>query len=187
MDDFRICSKCGKAKPFSEFYKDKKACNACEKERKHLAYIQNKEKLKEQSQRYYEEHREKILEYKKKWYRENPDKVLKHRENQRENCRLNEQRKRERLFELYNEIKQPCVKCGEDRLIAIEFHHIDPNDKSFTVSQSRNLDAVKEEVKKCVCLCANCHKEFHFLYGKKPKDPVGALKEYLGGDNHRKL
>lgn len=180
MDNSRVCTKCGKEKPLSGFYKDKRVCNDCEKIRKHLSYEKNKEHRQELSRKYYIEHADSVKEYKKRWYRENPDKVQKHRESQRENARNNERKRRERLFELYDELKTPCAKCGELRLIAIEFHHIDPSQKLFTISQSRNLDAVKEEAKKCVCLCANCHKEFHFLYGKKPKDPVMSLEEYLG-------
>jgi hypothetical protein len=29
-------------------------------------------------------------------------------------------------------------------------------------------------------LCRNCHKEFHYFYGTKPKKPVESLSEYLG-------
>ena len=180
MDENRLCSKCGIRKPLSDFYKGKRVCNDCEKIRKHLSYEKNKERALEQSRKYYAEHADAIKEYKKKWYRENPDKVKKHREYLKEYSRTKERERRKMLFDLYEELKTPCAKCGEQRHIAIEFHHIDPSQKSFTISQSRNLDAVKEESKKCVCLCANCHKEYHFLYGKKPKDPVGSLEEYLG-------
>ena len=180
MGDFRVCSKCGEEKPVTEFYKNKRVCNECEKKRKHLFYEKNKEKMLEQSRKYYQEHLEEITTYKKKWYTENHDKVAKSRANQREYSRRTEQKRRERLFELYGEIKTPCVKCGENRLVVIEFHHIDPSQKSFTISQQRNIEAAKEEAKKCVCLCANCHKEFHFLYGKQPKAPVESLEEYLG-------
>ena len=38
------------------------------------------------------------------------------------------------------------------------------------------------EIKKCVCLCSNCHDEFHYFYGDHPNDPVEALTKYLEGD-----
>lgn len=180
MDDFRVCSKCGEIKPIIEFYKDKRVCNKCEKERKHLFYEKNKERLQEQARKYYDEHKDEITAYKKKWYKENPDKVKKHRESQKENARMNERKRREKLFELYDEIKTPCAKCGESRLYVVEFHHIDPSEKEHTISQMRNLDLVREEAKKCVCLCANCHAEFHHFYGKHPEDPIGSLEEFLG-------
>jgi len=181
LSDLRVCTKCGVEKHISDFYKDKRVCNDCEKIRKHLNYLKNRERALEQSRQYYKEHADAVKEYKKRWYRENPEKVLKHREKQKEYLRIAEQKRRESLFKLYDELKTPCAKCGEKRLIAIEFHHIEPSKKNFTISQSRNLDAVREEAKKCICLCANCHKEYHFIYGKKPKDPVGSLEEYLGG------
>lgn len=183
MDDFRVCTKCGVQKPISEFYRDKRVCNECEKKRKHKFYEDNKARMQEQSRKYYEAHKPEIIAYKKKWYAENPDKVKKHREYLKEYSRVKERERREKLFALYDEIKTPCAKCGESRLYVIEFHHIDPGEKEHTVSQMRNLDKVREEVKKCVCLCANCHTEFHHLYGKYPNDPVGALKEYLRRDD----
>lgn len=79
-------------------------------------------------------------------------------------------------------LKRPCQKCGEDRLYIIQFHHIDPATKEFEVSQFRHfsLERCKTEAEKCVCLCSNCHDEFHYLYGQKPKNSVADLEEYLG-------
>ena len=79
--------------------------------------------------------------------------------------------------------RKPCQKCGEQRLYLIQFHHIDPATKEFCIGEGanvyKNLKIYEEEVKKCVCLCSNCHDEFHYFYGKRPKDPVNAIKEYL--------
>ena len=165
MDDLRLCPQCGNSKPRTDFYRKSRVCKSCA--------IEN-------SKKYYAEHVAEITAYKRKYYRDNPDKVAKHRANQKDNARIAEQRKREKLFALYDEVKTPCAKCGETRLYIIEFHHINPGEKERTISQMRNLDKVREEVKKCVCLCANCHREFHHFYGIRPADPVNALKEYLG-------
>lgn len=78
--------------------------------------------------------------------------------------------------------RKPCQKCGEQRLYLIQFHHIDPATKEFDISTgfaNRKVEICEEEVKKCVCLCSNCHDEFHYFYGANPEDPVNALKEYL--------
>lgn len=57
-----------------------------------------------------------------------------------------------------------CVKCGETRAHVLDFHHIDKNEKDFTIGQmKKGLKAIQEEIKKCVCLCANCHRDFHYL------------------------
>ena len=56
-----------------------------------------------------------------------------------------------------------CIRCGYNKCLkALEFHHIDPNKKDFTISNDhfKLLDAV-EESKKCILICSNCHKEFH--------------------------
>lgn len=56
-----------------------------------------------------------------------------------------------------------CVRCGYDKCLkALEFHHIDPTKKDFTISNDhfKLLDAI-EESKKCILICSNCHKEFH--------------------------
>lgn len=78
--------------------------------------------------------------------------------------------------------KKPCQKCGEQRLYLIQFHHIDPATKEFNVATNvlrKKTKTCEEEVKKCVCLCSNCHDEFHYFYGANPEDPVNAIKEYL--------
>lgn len=56
-----------------------------------------------------------------------------------------------------------CIKCGYDRCLkALEFHHLDPSKKDFTISNDHfKLKEAIEEVKKCVLLCSNCHKELH--------------------------
>lgn len=56
-----------------------------------------------------------------------------------------------------------CEKCGYDRYLgALDFHHLDPSEKDFTVGdRDFRLDQCVEEIKKCVMLCANCHREVH--------------------------
>ncbi|WNO29798.1 hypothetical protein [Bacillus phage SDFMU_Pbc] len=42
-----------------------------------------------------------------------------------------------------------------------EFHHIDPNEKIFGIGDSRKTRSIQancDEAKKCVMLCANCHR-----------------------------
>ena len=57
-----------------------------------------------------------------------------------------------------------CVKCGYKKCIeALEFHHVDPNGKDFSVAgKSLSFERMKKEVDKCILVCANCHKEIHY-------------------------
>jgi hypothetical protein len=56
-----------------------------------------------------------------------------------------------------------CALCGYARcLAALEFHHLDRDLKSYSVAArglTRSLQEAREEAKKCVLLCSNCHAE----------------------------
>ena len=58
-----------------------------------------------------------------------------------------------------------CVECNYSKTnSALEFHHIDPKEKDFSLSQKGNCYAwekVKKELDKCLLFCANCHREVH--------------------------
>lgn len=57
-----------------------------------------------------------------------------------------------------------CVICGYTKcLSALDFHHVDPTKKEFTISQLRTYswEKIQKELDKCVCLCKNCHAEVH--------------------------
>lgn len=56
-----------------------------------------------------------------------------------------------------------CSICGYKRSSkALEFHHIDPNEKDFTISgKSWSFERLKKEVDRCILVCANCHAEIH--------------------------
>lgn len=62
-----------------------------------------------------------------------------------------------------------CICCGYNRCEeALEFHHVDPNKKEVSWGSLRaNIRSLREilmEMKKCVLLCSNCHKEVHSKY-----------------------
>lgn len=59
-----------------------------------------------------------------------------------------------------------CCDCGYKKNIsALEFHHINPEEKSFGIDLRKcsnlNWDRLVEEVKKCILICSNCHRERH--------------------------
>jgi 5-methylcytosine-specific restriction endonuclease McrA len=65
-----------------------------------------------------------------------------------------------------------CERCGYDKFVgALEFHHTNPNEKDFHISQSghsRSWERVKQELDKCILLCSNCHKELHDELNQSP-------------------
>lgn len=80
-----------------------------------------------------------------------------------------EKQRHKKKMELIDSMKTPCVKCGEKRIRCISYHHLNPKEKDFTIAHlsKSNKEVIIEEIKKCVCLCLNCHHEFHYLEKKK--------------------
>jgi len=70
-----------------------------------------------------------------------------------------------------------CSKCNEKRYHLLDFHHLNPIQKLFQIGQgeSKGWERVKEEIKKCILLCKNCHADFHHL----EKINKITIKEYL--------
>lgn len=59
----------------------------------------------------------------------------------------------------------PCLVCGEARLPCLDLHHVNPNEKTWDISRllDRATDArFQKEVEKCVVLCSNCHRIWHY-------------------------
>lgn len=57
-----------------------------------------------------------------------------------------------------------CSNCGYNKnYSALHFHHL--RDKQFPLDSrnigNRSLESLRFELEKCICLCANCHAEFH--------------------------
>lgn len=72
----------------------------------------------------------------------------------------NRRNKKEKLVEQFG---GKCIVCGYKKYAgALDFHHINPKDKSFALSVkglSYSWDSLVEEAKKCVLVCKNCHTE----------------------------
>jgi hypothetical protein len=55
--------------------------------------------------------------------------------------------------------KHPCVDCGEDDPVVLEFDHL--RDKEFSIGKGmrdRPWKRVLAEMDKCEVVCANCHR-----------------------------
>lgn len=77
---------------------------------------------------------------------------------------IRRQREAKRKFVEYKGGK--CEKCGYNECLgALQFHHKDPSTKEFNISRLKSVNVcgeTKEELDKCILLCANCHAEEHW-------------------------
>lgn len=111
-----------------------------------------------------------MSERSKKYYLDNIDKV-----------KISMTKSKDKIRKWYIEYKSKvkCTKCDFKHTAAIEFHHLDPSKKDFTVGNAINNnkkeDEVRKELEKCIPLCANCHKIFHHL---ERKDKI-TIEAYL--------
>ena len=88
-----------------------------------------------------------------------------------------------------------CNICGYNKAIsALQFHHIYPEQKQYGLAQNgtcHNLDKDLSELKKCILVCANCHREIHQnFYSPKELQQMKIYKEeevkLAIEDNHKK-
>lgn len=94
--------------------------------------------------------------YGKKHYKKNKEKYLEKNTKHRKYLRA-----------YINRYKQycGCRVCGDKRFWVLDFHHIDPKEKDFTISLDINrfsIRTLKNELRKCEVLCANCHRDLHY-------------------------
>ncbi len=56
-----------------------------------------------------------------------------------------------------------CEMCGESRAVCLDFHHRDRSEKRFELARAPEMAffRVLAEVRKCMVLCANCHRVLH--------------------------
>jgi len=72
-----------------------------------------------------------------------------------------------------------CTQCGQNHPATFDFHHVDRATKLYSVNtlvKNRAFKKAIEEVKKCIVLCANCHRIHHYEEhkNKKAKKKKGA-------------
>ncbi len=62
-------------------------------------------------------------------------------------------------------VSHHSIKCDETDPCCLEFDHIDPATKKFTISEGIRLAVtlaqLKAEISKCCIRCSNCHKKRH--------------------------
>jgi hypothetical protein len=87
-------------------------------------------------------------------------------EKYKERNRIKKKKKYDQIASLVNKYKleRGCAHCGyKDEPVALDFHHENREDKIINVSSHwktswKQYEKMKEEMKKCIVLCSNCHR-----------------------------
>lgn len=88
-------------------------------------------------------------------------------ETRKENIRTRTKQSRKDLAKFVNEYKEMkgCERCKEKyEYYVLDLHHLEPEHKDDNVSvllHSGSKKKVEEELKKCIVVCANCHRIIH--------------------------
>lgn len=70
---------------------------------------------------------------------------------------------RKKLF--IKQLGNKCSQCGYCKnMAALEFHHESNKSYGLDMRKLSNTSMIKlqEEISKCILLCANCHREYHY-------------------------
>ncbi len=69
--------------------------------------------------------------------------------------------------------KNGCKKCNEKDHDILCAHHKNPKTKKFSLGRLTSLrptpENVAKELKKCICLCHNCHTKLHARQRRREK------------------
>lgn len=92
-----------------------------------------------------------------------------HYQNNKEQYAKNHFYNKKWLVDIKLELK--CEKCGFDHPAALDFHHLNPNEKKFLINNNgvskRSKEEIENEIKKCIILCSNCHRIEHAIHYNK--------------------
>ena len=133
MIEYKTCNKCKETKSVSMFYK--RYDGIYDKPRSLCKKCENRKRhlARKDNPKYIRQQKEKAKEFQK------------------------------RLREYINSIKSiGCQICGYNKTTeALDFHHLDSSTKEKTIGNCSSWHGLKKEIKKCIVLCANCHRELH--------------------------
>ena len=86
----------------------------------------------------------------------------------------------QKRIQFLNSRKGFCIVCGEKNKKVLVYHHMNPKNKLFNISDipHHSLETIALEHAKCVVVCDNCHKEYHY-YDRNPTEvPKELLEKY---------
>jgi protein-arginine kinase activator protein McsA len=85
--------------------------------------------------------------------------------NRKEKIRLNAKLNYDKTTSFIQRVKKfaKCSKCGDSRHYVLDFHHLIDKKKNICNMKFHSIKSVKTEMRKCVILCSNCHREEHYF------------------------
>ena len=88
-------------------------------------------------------------------------------------------RRKTNLIKLFD---SKCCICGFNSFQeALEFHHVNPEEKEFGLSansaMTKSLDKQLTEIRKCILVCANCHRGIEYGYIEVPQNWQSFFRE----------
>lgn len=131
---------------------------------------EKKERQRQQLKKSYLKHREKRIAECREYYKKNIKKLRERNKLAYKKSIEQRQKRKEEAYKMLIDLglMTDCIICGfpKEKISAIEFHHTDPNNKESMVSELVCISKTQKErfineAKKCVCLCANCHRLYH--------------------------
>lgn len=125
------CGKCGEVKARSEFHKSPSKKDGLQS------------MCKECRKLYIREH-----------YQKNKDKYKR---------ASRDQAKRNRLFVKRVKQRSECHVCNDKRWYVLDFHHVDGKKDAVSkmAGDGVSIATLKLEIRNCIIVCANCHREIH--------------------------
>ncbi len=83
-----------------------------------------------------------------------------------------------------------CMICGYDKCnSSLTFHHLDPTLKEISISRTcenpKSWKKIVDELRKCICLCRNCHGEVHANITKLPEKIIQFDEKYAEYVDHQ--
>lgn len=154
---YSMCKQCERANDRARHERDKEKRNLSSR----TYYSENAVKLRAYRKDYLKnnEKRDHAIEYSKKYYQEKRNEI-------RYKGKIYEDNLRKEWMDLFYELGlTTCKICGFDgNFAAIDIHHLNPEDKTGTLTNyARKKPSILaiEELKKCISLCATCHRLVH--------------------------
>lgn len=95
--------------------------------------------------------------------------MIKYKKENPEKCRAVVRRRNRKIKQRAVDYKGgKCQVCSYNKcLAALDFHHINPEEKEFSINARtghKSWEVIIKELDKCICVCSNCHREIHHYH-----------------------